>query len=187
MLLDAYLALKERHPALRLVLVPRKTERFDEAEREIAVRKLVCVRKTALDAQGGAKHRLEGGEVLLCDTLGELAKLYEAADVVFLGRSLVPFGGSDMLEPGALGRPLVFGPHTENFPDLAAELVEAGGALRLEGPGGLARTIEDLARDPEKRRRIGENARKVIDRNRGATRRTLDVLDRIVGLGARSA
>jgi len=159
-----------------MVIVPRKRERFDEVEREIESRGLTCVRKTAVDAAGGRSKPLAADEILLGDTMGELAKTYEAADFVFLGRSLVPFGGSDMLEPGALARPLVFGPHTENFPDLADELVASGGAVRLAGPEELAEVLGRIAEDGGLRREMGEKARMVIDRNRGATTRTMDLI-----------
>jgi 3-deoxy-D-manno-octulosonic-acid transferase len=108
--------------------------------------------------------------------MGELMKWYARADLVFIGRSLVPLGGSNPMEPGALGRPLLWGPHMFNFPMEAPALVAAGAALEVTGAAGLRAAILDLLAHPEKRRQMGEAARATIRRMQGATARNIQLV-----------
>ena len=172
-LLAAYRELRRNHPHLRLVLVPRRPEHFDDAAE--AVRKAGCPlgrrsRPGELQAPG------DEPPVLLGDTMGELMKWYARADLVFIGRSLVPLGGSNPMEPGALGRPLLWGPHMFNFPMEAPALVAAGAALEVTGAAGLRAAILDLLAHPEKRRQMGEAARATIRRMQGATARNIQLV-----------
>ena len=111
--------------------------------------------------------------VLLIDSIGELASLYRLADGVFVGGSLVPSGGHNILEPAAFGKIAVFGPSMENFAEIASRFVAAGAAVQVESPedAGVA-WIEQL-RNPERRARMGESAKRLVDASRGATGRAV--------------
>ncbi len=119
--------------------------------------------------------------VFLGDTMGELRKFYALADVIFVGRSLVPLGGSDLMEAAGLGRAVCFGPHVENFADVAAELAAADAAVRLNGPADLLPALRRLLRDRAAAAALGRRAQEVVRRNTGASRRTADLLAAVLG------
>ena len=193
MILRAFTGLRGEFPDLQLAIIPRKPERFEEAARLIAAQGCRCVRRSERpDAAGGGGRANDAGQpttgapaaradaatVLLGDTMGELRKFYALADVVFVGRSLAPMGGSDLMEVAGLGRAMCFGPHVENFADVAGQLTAAGGAVQLAGEADLAPTVRRLLARPEEARRMGGLAQEVVRRNTGATRRTIDLLCR---------
>ncbi len=163
-------------PGLRLVLAPRHPERVSSVE--------TLARRMGLASFRWSEVR-EGGEVpleafVLVDTVGELAGFYEAADVSFVGGSLVPAGGHNLLEPAGAGSPVLVGPHTENFREIA-DLLIADGAAQVIGPDGLAAALEELLQDEAKRRTMGEAGRRVVERNAGAAARTIDLLGELIG------
>lgn len=178
-LLLAYQRLRARLPGLRLVLVPRHTERTDEVRRLITELGEQPVRRTErLRAGGGAP--LPPGAVLLVDTIGELGRLYAAADVVFVGGSLIPHGGQNMLEPALLGKPTAFGPSYENFIEPVERLLVAGGARLIAGEAELERALGELLERPEAARAMGERGRQALLAARGATARTVAVIRRLL-------
>jgi 3-deoxy-D-manno-octulosonic-acid transferase len=205
MVLRAFAGLRGEFPDLQLAIIPRKPERFEEAARLIAAQGCRCVRRSERpDASGGdgtarandagqpttgtPAARADAATVFLGDTMGELRKFYALADVVFVGRSLAPMGGSDLMEVAGLGRAMCFGPHVENFADVAGQLTAAGGAVQLAGEADLTPTVRRLLARPEEARRMGGLAQEVVRRNTGATRRTIDLLCRsLVGSAAGSA
>ena len=164
-----------------LVIAPRHPERFDEARR-IAGRAGYRVRMRSALEPG----RDPAADVVVLNTLGELGRLFDIASAVFVGGSLVPAGGHNPIEPAACGRAIVFGPHMENFADVARELVARGAALQLRDAGALEETLADLMRDGERRSRLGAAARAVVDANRGATRRTLESVAELLPPEARA-
>jgi len=169
--LAAAARVRQRHPELFVVLAPRHVERSEDV-RALAERagfRLLPLSQ-ARDAQAA------GYDGLLVDTIGELAALYGMGLAGFVGGSLVPVGGHNVLEPPAAGTPAVFGPHTESFAGPAEALVRAGGAVRVHDAEGLADCWLELIADPGARRRMVEGARSVIAANRGALRRTVDLL-----------
>ena len=151
-----------------LVIAPRHPERFEEA-RAAAGRAFGRVRMRS-DLEPG---RDPGADVVILNTLGELGRLFDAASVVFVGGSLVPAGGHNLIEPAAFGRAIVVGPHMENFADVAREFVARGAAIQVRGAAELEETLADLMRDDARRARLGAAARVLVDANRGAARRTL--------------
>ncbi len=182
-LLDAYATIREQYPDLQLAIVPRKPERFDEVAELIDRRGYTCVRRSAHpDGATPAPLPLDRDAVFLCDTMGELRKLYSLASVVFIGRTLIPRGGSDMMEVAALGKPVVCGPHTWNFPVAAQKLIDGGGMLTAPDAGMVAGVVESLLADADYCRRVGAAARQVVLDNQGSTDRTvtrlLDILSR---------
>lgn len=172
-LLDAYAQLIARFPALQLALVPRKPERFDEVAGLIVRRGFTCLRRSGMPPLVPADTP-QPRAVFLGDTLGELRKFYALGDIAFVGRSLVPMGGSDVMEAAALGKPVIVGPHTDNFAQAIALLTDAGGCARVHDAASMVRVIGDLLVDPQRRTAMGQSARRTILAHRGATARTVD-------------
>lgn len=170
----AYRDLKLRHRRLRMVVAPRHVERAAEVVEVIQARGLPAARKTALE-QGAADAA--GSEVVVVDTIGELVACYALADCVFVGRSLLlPGGGQNVLEPAALGKPVVTGPHTANFIPEMELLKEAGAATVVRDRAELTEQLDRLLSDPDEARRMGRAGRRVVEAGRGATARTLEHL-----------
>jgi 3-deoxy-D-manno-octulosonic-acid transferase len=168
---------RREYSDLRLVLVPRAPERFDEVARLIVAAGEVCVRRSEL-TPGKAAH---SSGVVLIDTLGELSAAWGLATIGFTGGSLNDKrGGQSMIEPAGLAVPVVFGPHTWNFKDAVAGLLEVGGAICVKDEDELEQAVNGLLQDAEVRRRIGDAARAFVLAQQGATGRTLDLLDRVL-------
>ncbi|HGY5297684.1 TPA: lipid IV(A) 3-deoxy-D-manno-octulosonic acid transferase [Aeromonas salmonicida] len=163
--LAAFDLVLQRHPQTLLILVPRHPERFDRVAELCAP--YGCVRRT-----GGAPIR-ETDKVYLGDTMGELPLMLAAADVAFVGGSLVKVGGHNLLEPAALGKPCLTGPAYFNFSDITRQLVAQGGAALVADAAALGEKVSELLADEGDRRQMGEQARAVVLRNQGALARTL--------------
>jgi 3-deoxy-D-manno-octulosonic-acid transferase len=172
-LLAAWQDARRAFPNLRLVMVPRRPENFDSTATAILAAGCGLVRRS----QSG-KSQGDGlvPPVILGDTMGELMKWYGLATVVFVGRSLVPLGGSNPMEPGALGRPMLWGPEMSNFPVEAPALVEAGAAREVRTAADLSAALVDLLTHAERRRQMGEAARAQIRRMQGATARSIGLV-----------
>jgi 3-deoxy-D-manno-octulosonic-acid transferase len=185
LILDAYRALCECGEVITLAIIPRKPERFDQVADLIRRAGFACVRRSEHKGHSASvpewPHDGEGRPpVVLGDTMGELRAFYSLADVVFVGRSLVPMGGSDPMEVAALAKPMVVGPHMDNFQMPAAALEASGGLRVVRTNEELADVVRRLAGDRATARRLGEAARAVVLQNQGATERTLDTLSRII-------
>jgi 3-deoxy-D-manno-octulosonic-acid transferase len=116
-------------------------------------------------------------DVVVLDTIGELAAVYQLGTVVFVGGSLVPTGGHNILEPAACGRPVIFGPHMHNFTEIAAAVVANEAGVQVDSEGAFEEQVLALMTDPVRRARMGAAARALIEANRGAKDKTLTVLD----------
>ncbi len=158
-----------------LVLAARHPERFTEAERICRHEGLSTIRRSELpiDAEPRA-------DAVVLDTIGELAQLYQIATAVFVGGSLVPSGGHNILEPAVYGKPIVFGPHMENFAEIAEAFVTNGAAVQLRGERELDDVVLSLMNDPVRRARLGAAARALVDANRGARDKTLSCLSQLL-------
>lgn len=168
-LLSAFARIRSTRPDALLLLVPRHPERGDAVAALVRARGLRCCRRSE-----GAIN--VGADVFLGDTLGELALFYAAADVAFVGGSLVPVGGHNLLEPAALGIPVLTGPHVFNFGEIVT-LLERGGAVTLvRNAEELADRVSALFGDATRRIQAGEAGRAVVRANRGATQRVLEVV-----------
>ncbi|MCL2701176.1 MAG: 3-deoxy-D-manno-octulosonic acid transferase [Phycisphaerae bacterium] len=177
LVLDAFVGVRRRVASARLAIVPRKPERFDEVARLIAERGFGVVRRTQRpDGSGGA---VDPQAVILGDTMGELRKYYALADAVFVGRSLLPQGGSDMIESAALGKPTCFGPHTYNFPQ--AEELAVNGCARVADKAALQATLEHWLTDSAAATAAGKKAQSFVARQQGATRRNVEMICRVLG------
>ncbi len=177
--LDVYLHLRARMPTLTLVLAPRHPERVAEVERLVRERRLQPVRRSDLPKSQAR------GAVIIVDTVGELAQIYRVASVVFVGGSLAPTGGHNMLEPALLRKPVLFGPHTTNFRESAELLLEAEGALVARDGAELEAHMGALLMDAERRRLMGEAAFKAVAGRRGAIKHTLELVERYLMDGDR--
>ena len=167
---------REAGTPARLILAPRHRERADAVARLVREAGSEPIRKTALDT-GTALAKFENGpHVVLIDTTGELARLYSLATVVFIGGSLVEHGGHNMIEPAALGKPVVFGPHTRNFRETVDILLSRRAAIQVDGPGTLAAALDKLLADPDCGAKLGANAKKLVEENKGATERNFEAV-----------
>jgi 3-deoxy-D-manno-octulosonic-acid transferase len=177
--LDVHEALRARHDDLLLVLVPRHPERFDAVRELVTKRGFKVVSRTEGRPAGDAA-------VFLCDTMGEVPLFYAASDVAFVAGSLVPIGGHNLLEPAALGVPVITGPHNFNAQDIADLFIQMGACRRVADPQELVETISELLSDPAAAARLGRAGQKVLEDNRGALERLLVLLKPLLGDDAAS-
>jgi 3-deoxy-D-manno-octulosonic-acid transferase len=171
--LEAFKAVRRAVPDLTLLLAPRHPERLGEVEALLAREGVPWVHRSRLPADVLPA-------VILVDTMGELARLYAAGTVVFVGGSLVPIGGHNILEPASHARPVVFGPHMGNFADMARLFLEHQAGVQVREAGMLAEEILRLLREPNLAGRMGENGRTIVGTHRGAGRRTVDLLEAVL-------
>jgi 3-deoxy-D-manno-octulosonic-acid transferase len=185
--LIAFGTLQGEYPNALLLLAPRKPEHFQQAADFIHESRRKFLRRSQLPvpkpgtADGQPNGPSPNGEgaissdvtVVLVDSIGELASLYGIADGAFVGGSLVESGGHNILEPAAFGRIPVFGPSMENFAETASRFVAAGAAIQVTSPEDAGVAWIELLRDPERQRRMGEIAKRLVDESRGATARAI--------------
>jgi len=176
-ILDVYRSLvqDERFSDVRLAIVPRKPERFNEVAQLIEQAGFPLVRYSQLKNSTGLAA-VNGRPVILGDTMGDLRKFYSLATVVFVGRSLVPMGGSDMMEAAALGKCTMFGPHTFNFRQTVEALLNGGGAILVADGNDLLGQMKKCLSEPEYAAKIAQAGQAVIKQNQGATARTMEAL-----------
>jgi 3-deoxy-D-manno-octulosonic-acid transferase len=178
--LAAHAAARARVPDLALVLAPRHPERVPELVAMIEARGSAAVRRS----EGPRPKRSDA--VIVLDTVGELAQIYAVADVVFVGGSLVAAGGHNMLEPAVRGKPVLMGPHTENFRESAALLLGCGAAITVRNALELGAELTALLTDPARRDEIGAAGRAAVASRHGAVRETLDLAARFLAFPEQS-
>ena len=178
-ILRAFARLRLTVPNALAILAPRHPERFGEVERLAREAGLMTVRRSNLpiDAEPRA-------EVVVLDSVGELAQLYQIATAVFVGGSLVDHGGHNILEPAVFGKPIIFGPHMRNFKEIAEAFVSNGAAVQLASERDLDDALLTLITDPVRRARLGAAARALVETNRGAKDKTLKVIGELLPSGA---
>jgi 3-deoxy-D-manno-octulosonic-acid transferase len=177
--LAAFRTLKSRCPQALLLLAPRHPERFKEVEQILAEQSFDYVRRSAL-SQNGQSGLTRPVEAVLLDSMGELAVLYALADVVFIGGSLVPKGGHNILEPALFQKPVLFGPHMGNFKEMAEHFIQRKAALMVDNENALAAKLIELQRDAALRRQMGENGYQVLIANRGTTERMMNRMEMLL-------
>ena len=170
-ILDSFEQIRLSFPELLLVLVPRHPERFDEVFQHCSRRGLHVVRRST-----GASPSL-GDQVLLGDTMGELLLFFGACDIAFVGGSLVPVGGHNLIEPAAWQVPVISGPHLFNFVEASRLLLEAKGMVICEGVGVIAHQVTELLQNPTLAAEMGAAAKWVADNNRGALDQLLEIIE----------
>ena len=169
--LDAHALLRTQYPAAILLLVPRHRDRFEGVAELLKSRGIVFARRSRM--AGG----IAAASVLLVDTVGELAVLYASADVAFVGGSLVPIGGHNLLEPAALGLPVLTGPSHSNSQEIAQLLLARGAALEVSGAAELSAALGRLIADPQECRRMGQIGREIVAANRGSVDKLLAIIE----------
>jgi len=170
--LDMYRRLRSEYGDARLAIVPRKPERFDEVARLISQGGFALLRRS--QNRDGASSGGRRDSVILGDTMGELRKFYALAECVFVGRSLVPMGGSDMIESAALGKATAFGPHTFNFPQ--ADALAKNGCARVADAAELEKVFDGWLADRAAAAAAGRKAQQYVRSQQGATRRNVEML-----------
>jgi 3-deoxy-D-manno-octulosonic-acid transferase len=171
----------EKASDLLLILAPRHPERFDNVENILKERGLSYIRRSKMkwspvSSDSGLQtygDRLP--HVILLDTIGELSQIFSAASVTFIGGSLLPYGGHNILEPAFWGRPIIFGPYMDNFP-VAGEFLRSSAALQVKTAEDIANSVVALLEDSDRARQMGENAHKILKKNEGATGKALDLI-----------
>jgi 3-deoxy-D-manno-octulosonic-acid transferase len=173
--LRAFARIKTTMPGAMAILAPRQPERFPEVERLARDAGFVTVRRSDLpiDAEPRA-------DVVVLDTIGELAPLYQLATAVFVGGSLVDHGGHNILEPAIYEKPIVFGPHMHNFKEIAEAFLSNDAAIQVPSERELDETLLALVTDPVRRARLGAAARALVAANRGAKTKTLEVIGELL-------
>jgi 3-deoxy-D-manno-octulosonic-acid transferase len=175
LVLRAFEQARDRVARPLMVIAPRHPERFDEVERLAREEGFRTARRSAL-----AIDEDPPADVVVLDTIGELAHLYRAATVVFVGGSLVPTGGHNILEPAAFGKPILFGPQMQNFREIAATFLQAGAAVQVPDEWALGGELRDLFANSERRARLGGAAQAIIEANHGARQKTMAAIAEVL-------
>ncbi|MEK7309277.1 MAG: 3-deoxy-D-manno-octulosonic acid transferase [Planctomycetota bacterium] len=181
-IIDAYSELKNKFTTegspvganLRLIIAPRHPFRFDDVDKIIKAKGFEVVRRSNPPAA------INKSAIVLLDTLGELNKVYEIADIVFVGGSLVRHGGQSILEPAAAGKAMIFGPDMSNFQDISDQLIKEGAAISVPDKSGLHQTFLSLIAEPARRNQIGAKAKDIISRYQGATAQNMEFIRKLV-------
>jgi 3-deoxy-D-manno-octulosonic-acid transferase len=183
LVLSAHAELEAAAGGALLLLVPRHPERFQAVADLLRRRGFSYERRSSSSGLGPTGLLPPEARVLLVDTVGELAALYAAVDVAFVGGSLVPAGGHNLLEPAALGVPVITGPYQANGREIAQLLLREGGALQVADAHQLADELRQLLADPARRQRLGANARRVVEANGGSVLRLLELIEPFLPAG----
>ena len=174
-LVNVYQRLRESHQHLILIIVPRHPERSRQLFEDLA---RLGVSATFRSELSSSSQTLRPGEILIVDTLGEMLKLYAVSDLVFVGGSLVPVGGHNILEASLMKKPVLFGPYMQNFKEIARLVRAAHGGLQVKDADDLYRQMKLLLDNPSEAEHIGDNGKYLIEANQGATDKTLRMIAR---------
>lgn len=169
-LIAVYRSLLEQGRQLVLVIIPRHPERCREVSAALSEQKITSRLRSSLDSE---QDVFEVGQVLLVDTLGEVLNFYAVSDLVFVGGSMVPLGGHNLLEGSLMGKAVLFGPHVQNFREISAKLIRAGVGVQVKDQQELEQQCALLLDDPIRCRAMGQAGRSLIAENAGATERTM--------------
>jgi 3-deoxy-D-manno-octulosonic-acid transferase len=171
--IDCFARLKKEYNNLRLLIAPRHIERAEEIENILTKSGLEPVKISSLSIEHGAKS---AEPVFILDTIGELRSMYSAADIVFVGGSLVKKGGQNPIEPASLMKPIIFGKYTFNFQDAIRIFLENDSGVEVDGKEGLYSALKLFLDNPGYRKKLGINARDTIIKNSGSSQRTIDLI-----------
>jgi 3-deoxy-D-manno-octulosonic-acid transferase len=179
-LLEAYQAVIARHPHVVLLMAPRHIERAPKVEQVVRRYGLTCVRRSRLSEELGDHASFSGPRVILLDTRGELPYVYRVGNLAFVGGTLVPIGGHNLLEPAQWAKPVMFGPFIDHCRDIAGLLLEAGGGIQVQHYDDLVSQITHLITHPSDAETMGRKAFEVVQRHRGVIARNLQWIDRLL-------
>jgi 3-deoxy-D-manno-octulosonic-acid transferase len=180
LVLSAYLKNYAKFPGLRLILAPRHPERFGEVADLLLARGISFVRRSELGDYDSARGPFKE-KVLLLDSVGELSSVYAIADIAVIGKSFIGTGGQNPLEPAYWGKPILCGPHMENFPFMQ-EFYDAGAAFEVE-PASLADKIGELLADPDSAKAAGNKARRLYESKSGAVEKAMEIIGKYISKG----
>jgi 3-deoxy-D-manno-octulosonic-acid transferase len=173
-ILDTFRRLHPIFSTLRLIIAPRKIERTGDIARLSLSAGFKTVLKTELATNSGPY------DVLILDSIGELERIYGVAKISFVGGSMIPIGGHNLLEPASFGLPVLFGPYTHNFVLMSRLLIEAGAGKRVMDGEDLFETMKELLTDPDKSIRMGRRAKEFVEKNRGALKRIMEHIENYI-------
>lgn len=171
----AFARVKSLSPGALLIVAPRHAPRFDQVVAEAREEGFVAVKRSALPIDTEPR-----ADVVVLDTFGELGQLYQIATAVFVGGSLANCGGHNILEPAVFGKPIVFGPHMQNFKEITETFLSNAAAVQVQSDRELEEALRALVTDPVRRARLGAAARALVEANRGAKDKTLDVIAALI-------
>jgi 3-deoxy-D-manno-octulosonic-acid transferase len=173
--LEAFHRIRATMTNALLIIAPRKPERFDDVEKLARRAGWNVARRTELRVDADPRH-----DVVILDTIGELAQLYQIATVVFVGGSLADMGGHNILEPAVFGKPIVFGPYMQNFAEISRTFLDNAAAVQVHSDRELESALLELLSDPVRRARLGAAARALVEANRGARVKTLAAIAQVL-------
>jgi 3-deoxy-D-manno-octulosonic-acid transferase len=173
--LEAFQRIRATMTTALLIIAPRKPERFEEVERLARQAGWKVCNRSELRVDAEPRH-----DIVILDRIGELAQLFQVATTVFVGGSLVDAGGHNILEPAVFGKPIVFGPHMQNFAEIARAFLDQGAAIQIRSGRDLETVLLELLGDPVRRARLGVAARALVEANRGARGKTLAALSELL-------
>ncbi len=186
-ILNAYEIIKKSISDLKLIIAPRHPERFIEVEERLKKSKFNFIRRSEINQESGVSSQwsavTDNGQqpdIILLDTIGELSQVFSKATVAFIGGSLLPFGGHNILEPAYWGKPIVFGPYMDNFP-VASEFLREDAAIMVKDSKDMATTVKNLLEHAEKAKQMGQKAKTIIDSNTGAVEKALNLVRSFLG------
>ncbi|HBH60792.1 MAG TPA: hypothetical protein DDX85_03420 [Nitrospiraceae bacterium] len=177
-ILEAFTIIKKELQGIKLILAPRHPERFNEAADLIEKRGLSYIRRSSLN--GKEITGRSDADIILLDTIGELSRVFSRASVAFIGGSLISRGGHNVMEPAYWSKPIIFGPHMNNFP-IAGEFLKRSAAVEVRDSKDIAETVLTLLRDNKKAAELGRNARSIVDKNTGAVKKAIELIRGYIG------
>ena len=180
-LLRAYHTMLQSHPSIVLILAPRHVERASACEAIVQQYGIACVRRSQLDISPGNRAERNGARVILLDSRGELPFVYRLGCLGFVGGTLIPMGGHNLLEPAQWGKPVMFGPYIDHCRDIAQLLLEEGGAIQVRNQDELLSQMIHVVEHPLEAEQMGKRALAVVNRHRGVTARNLQWIDHLLG------
>ncbi len=178
-ILDAYSLIKERYDRVSLIIAPRHPERFLYVEKLIREKGFDYIKRSKLTDDRRATN--DGcPDVILLDTIGELSRVFSNVSIAFIGGSLVPVGGHNILEPAYWSKPILFGPHMSNFP-ISGEFLKKSAAVQVSNANEISDTVSELLSDDDKALSLGKNAKTIVEKNTGAVHKALELVRRFIG------
>jgi len=181
-IISAYSSIRKKFSGLKLLIAPRHIERASEIERIVIANGFVGLRVSELMRSGQVSKSRRSNEIFILDSIGQLKDCYSLAELVFVGGSLVKKGGQNIIEPAALAKPVLFGPHTFNFRNITKLLLEEEAAVMIRDKASFEDSCLRLLKSSSLRSRIGTKAKEIVDMNRGASDSTMEAIDETVSL-----
>ena len=179
-ILNAYDLIKQKYPDLRLILAPRHPERFNEVADILGKRNLNFIRRSMISQSNVGAYCDTPCNIILLDTIGELSGMFSKVTIAFIGGSLVPVGGHNILEPAYWAKPIIFGPHMDNFP-IAGEFLERHAAIQVKDANEIVQEVSSLLDNNDLAVQTGRNAKTIIERNTGSVKKAIELVRGYIG------